>query len=116
MAYENRVKIQQLNIPEVLIQKYGAVSGQIAKKMAQNVRVIFKTDFGIGITGIAGPSGGSRHKPVGLVYIAIAGSQATRCSKNFFLGSRTEIQERASHKALDLLRQQLLDLNRRRLS
>ena len=108
VAYDNRVKIQQLKVPEALIRKYGAVSGQTAKKMAQNVRVIFKTDFGIGITGIAGPSGGSKRKPVGLVYIAIAGPQATRCSENFFFGNRPEIQERASHQALDLLRQQLL--------
>ena len=108
VAYDNRVKIQQLKVPETLIRKHGAVSSQTAKKMAQNVRAIFKTDFGIGITGIAGPSGGSKRKPVGLVYIAIAAAGGAQCSENFFFGSRPEIQERASHKALDLLRQLLL--------
>ncbi len=108
IAYDNQIKVRELRIPRPLIRKYGAVSGTIAKKMAQNVKVLFQTDIGIGITGIAGPSGGSRRKPVGLVYIAISRRRATPCSKHLFLGSRPEIQERAAHEALDLLRLELL--------
>ena len=108
IAYDNSIKTNQLAIPKTMIEKKGAVSMAVAKKMSQNIRMVFKTDFGIGVTGIAGPSGGSKQKPVGLVYIAIATNHATRCFGNLFLGSRLEIQERAAHTALDLLRLELL--------
>ena len=104
VVYSNDLKKSLLNIPESVLKKNGAVSGAAAKHMAGNVRRILHTDIGLGITGIAGPSGGSRRKPVGLVFIAIADSSQVRVIKNRFFGTRGEITAAAAHKALDLLR------------
>ena len=76
--------------------------------MARSVGKIFKTNYGVAITGIAGPSGGSKLKPVGLVCIAIADGKKVRCTKNRFFGTRTEIKSRAASTALNLLRVHLL--------
>ena len=72
VTYSNQTKISQLNISADLLAAEGAVSEAVAKAMAVQVKQIAQTDFGIGITGIAGPGGGSPEKPVGLVYIALA--------------------------------------------
>ncbi len=111
IAYGNRIKNSILGVDEALLKKHGAVSEVAAKKMAQNVREILKTNYGIALTGIAGPGGGSSKKPVGLVYIALADGRKTTCCKNQFFGTRVEIKNRAAHKALDLLRLRLLTLN-----
>ena len=70
------------------------------------MRRLFKTDYGIGITGIAGPEGGTKKKPVGLVYIAASTPQRTFCKKYQFSGARTQIKSRAAHEALKLLRRE----------
>ena len=108
VSYHNRIKTLELGIAAELIKKHGAVSEIVAKKMAENIQSKFGADYGIGITGIAGPSGGSAAKPVGLVYIAIAGKNKVLCRKKQFFGNRVEIQSRAAHHALDLLRLELL--------
>ena len=110
VSYHNRIKILELGIPPDLIKQKGAVSEAIAKKMARNIRLKFNADYGIGITGIAGPTGGSALKPVGLVYIALTSKRKTFCEKKRFFGNRGEIQSRAANHALDLLRLELLNL------
>ena len=108
ISYSNTVKHEQLGIDRAVIKKQGAVSPQVATLMAKNVRQLLKADYGIGITGIAGPDGGSKLKPVGLIYIAVAGKRKIFCKKFQFFGTRSEIKSRAAHKALDLLKLELL--------
>ena len=86
----------------------GAVSPEVARAMAERVRELGQADFGIGITGIAGPGGGSDDKPVGLVYIAVAGPEGTELTKNIFPGQRADVRWRATQTALDMLRKQLI--------
>ena len=104
VAYDNRIKIAQLGIKKALLQKYGAVSSQVAGKMAENIRKKFGSDYGIGITGITGPDGGSKEKPVGLVYIAVSSKKKTIIQKNIFRGGRRRIRTLAANQALNLLR------------
>lgn len=113
VAYDNSVKSEFLSVPGALIKKYGAVSPQVAQSMAKNIRVKFKTDVGLGITGIAGPAGATPSKPLGLVYIAIANGQDTQVHRHIFMGSRSDIKHRASLAALEHLRLMLLKLKRR---
>ncbi len=103
IAYDNKAKVNLLKISPNIIKKHGAVSLPVAKLMAQNVRKILNTDFGIGITGIAGPTGGSKNKPVGLVFIALANKQKTILSQCHFKGSRISIKTQAVNKALEML-------------
>ena len=105
IAYDNKAKIKLLNIPPSLIKKHGAVSLPVAKGIAQNVRKILNTSFGIGITGIAGPSGGTKDKPVGLVFIALATKQKTILAEYHFKGSRLSVKTQAANQALQMLYQ-----------
>ena len=103
VAYSNLAKTKILHVPSALLKQHGAVSEPVARRMAQNVRTLGNTDFGISITGIAGPGGGTRQKPVGLVFIAVAGKGYT-VVKNFHLkGSRQQIKQQATSQALRLL-------------
>ncbi|NLM51941.1 MAG: competence/damage-inducible protein A [Firmicutes bacterium] len=111
VTYSNQAKVSQLHIAEALLAAEGAVSESVAKAMANNVRQIAHTDFGIGITGIAGPTGGTEEKPVGLVYIALATPSQVKCHKFNFLGTRENIKERAVISALNMLRLYLLEHN-----
>jgi nicotinamide-nucleotide amidase len=104
VAYDNSVKIKELGLSKSLLGKYGAVSAPVAETMAQNIRETLNTDYSIAITGIAGPSGGSTKKPVGLVYIALSSRQKTIVTKNHFSGTRAEIKDRSAKTALNLLR------------
>ena len=103
IAYSNEAKIKILKVKDATIKKFGAVSEQTALEMAIGVRKIFKTDFGISITGIAGPEGGTKKKPVGLVYIAISLLLESLCLKYIFHGSRLKIKSQACNRALHLL-------------
>ncbi|MBU1905677.1 MAG: CinA family protein [Candidatus Omnitrophica bacterium] len=105
VCYSNKAKESILKIPYALIRKNGAVSKSVAGKMAQNVRRFAKTEFGIGITGIAGPTGGTPAKPVGTVFIAIASKNKTICKKFHFKGTRNSIRKQSCLKALELLKQ-----------
>lgn len=110
IAYSNEVKVSALKVPPQLLKRYGAVSRQVATQMAKNIREIVGTDYGLGVTGIAGPSGGTRSKPVGLVYIALATPKNTVCHKFNFTGERKIIKFKTSQAALDMMRRYFLCL------
>lgn len=108
-CYANRAKIELLGVAESLLKKYGAVSAQVAKAMAQGIRTGSKVDVGLSVTGIAGPGGGTARKPVGLVYVGLAASKGTATTAFRFYGERDAITLRASQAALDVLRRWLCD-------
>lgn len=111
VSYSNEAKIQMLKISNDLIKAYGAVSSQAAMAMAESVRRISNTELGIGVTGIAGPTGGTPEKPVGLVYIAISEKgKETRCKGYNFAGNRGMIRMKASQFALNIIRRALLNI------
>jgi nicotinamide-nucleotide amidase len=111
VTYSNAAKEQDLGVPAELIAKHSAVSEEVAQAMAQRAKERAKSDWGVGITGIAGPSGGTPEKPVGLVYIALAGPQGVYGRRCQFPGDRAGIRLRAAQMALTLLRLKLLGLN-----
>jgi len=111
VSYANRIKTEQVGVDAALLQEYGAVSPETATAMAQGIRSKFVTDIGVGITGIAGPGGSTPEKPVGLVYIAVAGPQGVVVEEEHFSGQRTAIKTRAVNSALDLLRRYLQTKN-----
>jgi nicotinamide-nucleotide amidase len=104
VAYSNKAKIDILKIPAKLILKKGAVSKEIASKLASSVRKLANTDLGIGITGIAGPTAGTPKKPVGTVFIAIDNKKREICKKFLFHGSRITIRKKSALKTLELLK------------
>lgn len=108
VTYSNDAKIRLLGVPADLIGEYGAVSAPVAEAMAEGVRLRAETDFGIAVTGIAGPGGGTEQKPVGLVYIALSDDAHTEHRKLMLPGDRQLIRWRASQAALDLLRHRLI--------
>lgn len=107
VAYANEVKVRALGVSEEALSREGAVSPVVAGQMAEGVRRRFGSDFGLGITGIAGPGGGTDKKPVGLVYIALADAQGTEVREHRFAGRRAIIKEWSAQMALDLLRRKL---------
>lgn len=108
VAYSNELKMQLLGVSAETLREHGAVSEPTAREMAEGIRRLTCSDFGIGTTGIAGPTGGTPEKPVGLVYIAVAAANGTRVREHRFLGRRSEIKWRASQAALVMLREELL--------
>ncbi|MBS3887039.1 MAG: competence/damage-inducible protein A [Dethiobacter sp.] len=111
VVYSNRSKTELLGVQPELIEKHGAVSEEVARKMAENLRRRSSCDFALAITGVAGPTGGTAEKPVGLVFIAIAKAEGISCRKFNFIGNRETIKERAVMAALNMLRLYLLDIN-----
>ena len=103
IAYANGIKAALLGVPPALLKRHGAVSAPVAQAMAQGARQRLKTDFAIATTGIAGPTGATPGKPVGLVFIAVASSKKTMTKKFIFKGSRSRIKEQAADQALSLL-------------
>src|SRR2546430_9217429 len=108
VTYSNESKTRLLGVDKKLIKEFGAVSQQVARDMARGVRHIAKTDFGLAVTGIAGPGGGTEEKPVGLIYIALADDAHTEHRKLMIPGDRELVRWRASQAALDMLRRRLL--------
>ncbi|MFA5335188.1 MAG: nicotinamide-nucleotide amidohydrolase family protein, partial [Candidatus Omnitrophota bacterium] len=104
IAYSNDAKIRLLGVRPGTLAKFGAVSRQTAMEMAENVRTAAGSDIGLSVTGIAGPSGATKGKPVGLVYIALAGKKGCYCREFRFRGEREVVKFRTSQAALDLLR------------
>lgn len=104
ISYSNQSKIDILGVPAALIAKKGAVNTEVALKMAKEIRRMASADFGIGITGIAGPGGGTREKPVGTVFIAVTGKKNGVCRKFSFRGNRGAIRKESALKALLLLK------------
>jgi len=103
ISYSNKAKIELLGVTEDLLEKYGAVSEQVAKAMATGVRIQSNVDIGIATTGIAGPTGGTKDKPVGLVYIAVSTDDTTIVKKFQFSGDRLENKENTCDAALQML-------------
>ena len=103
VAYDNAAKTKILGVSPALFKKHGAVSEPVAAAMAQGARKILNTDYGLSITGIAGPGGGSQAKPVGLVFIAISSKGETTVKKFLFKGSRLVIKKSACQRALKML-------------
>jgi nicotinamide-nucleotide amidase len=109
VAYSNQAKIDELGVSKDLIAQYGAVSEQVAKVMADGTKKKAETDFAIGITGIAGSSGGSEQKPVGLVYISVSADNNTEVKRFILPGDRELIRLRAALTGLNMLRLRLLN-------
>jgi len=108
VAYANEAKMEIVGVPEGVLREHGAVSEPCARAMAEGVRARAGTDYAIATTGIAGPGGGTREKPVGLVYVAVAGPEGTVCVSQTWPGTREQFKQRVSQMALGLLRRQLL--------
>lgn len=104
VTYSNESKENFLGVPGALIKKYGAVSRQVSEEMALGIKHFACTDIGIGITGIAGPGGGSRRHPVGLAYIAFVTDRKRIVREFRFKGSRQDIRWQVSQAALDMIR------------
>jgi nicotinamide-nucleotide amidase len=107
VTYSDNAKCDELGVPVELIDKYGAVSEQVAKAMAQGARENAGTDFAIGITGIAGPTGGGEQKPVGLVYVSIDSDNGCETKRLVIPGDREFIRVQAAQTALNMLRLEL---------
>jgi len=108
VAYNNSIKINFLKIPSRLIAQKGAVSQDVAALMAKSAKKLSKSDLGIGITGIAGPAGGSIQKPVGTVFIALNAKGKKICKRFIFKGNRSAIRKKTAFKALELLKSLLI--------
>ena len=108
VSYSNVAKTELLGVPAALIERHGAVSGEVASAMAKGIREQAKTDLGLAVTGIAGPSGGTPEKPVGLVYIALASPAGVKVDEHRFLGTRSQVRQRAAQTALDMVRRHLI--------
>ena len=108
VVYSNPLKTQFANVPKTLIGQHGAVSREVAVAMAEGIRKRCVSSYGIGITGVAGPSGGTEQKPVGLVYIALAGEEGTQVVERNFPGDRKRIRQFATQQALEMIRRALL--------
>jgi competence/damage-inducible protein CinA-like protein len=108
VVYSNELKTQFAGVPKELLDKYGAVSREVAAALAEGIRKRCLSSYGVGITGVAGPTGGTEQKPVGLVYIALAGDEGTQVVERNFPGDRKRIRTFASLQALEMIRRALL--------
>lgn len=108
VVYSNEVKTEFAGVPARLIAKYGAVSREVAVAMAEGIRKRCQATLGVGITGVAGPKGGTPEKPVGLVYHALASETGTEVVERNFPGDRKRIRWFASQQALDMMRRKLM--------
>ncbi len=109
VCYSNRAKTELLGVPEAMIREHGAVSEPVAVAMARAIRDRAGTDLGVGITGIAGPTGGTPTKPVGTVVVGVAWAGGERVRTLWFPGDREQVKFHASQAALDMVRRHLLD-------
>lgn len=108
IAYANEIKEKELNVNPGDIKKHGAVSQEVAEQMANGIRKKYNTDYGIGITGIAGPAGGSEEKPVGTVWVAVASSKNIISKKFTFGDNRERNIKKAAVAALNMLRKEII--------
>jgi nicotinamide-nucleotide amidase len=108
ITYCNEAKTSQLGVSEATLAAHGAVSEPVAAEMADGVRQRFNTDWGIGITGIAGPSGGTEDKPVGTVCIGLSGRDGSEVVRRIFHGDRPMVRLRSALTALNMLRLKLI--------
>ena len=108
VVYSDLLKIELAGVPKPLIEQHGAVSREVAVALAEGIRRKTSATFGLGVTGIAGPGGGTEEKPVGLVYVAVSDGKQTDAVEKRFGGERETIRSWASQQALDLVRRRLM--------
>jgi nicotinamide-nucleotide amidase len=109
VAYSNDVKVAQAGVPAELIERHGAVSEEVAEALADGARSRLEADVGVGLTGVAGPGGGTEEKPVGLVWLSVSGPGEERLTRSVNLpGGRFDVRDRATTVAMHLLRRALL--------
>ena len=108
VCYSDRAKVELLNVPAALISQHGAVSEPVARAMAEGIRALAASDVGIGITGIAGPGGGTAEKPVGTVAIAVATRDDVRVRTFRFFGGREMVKFQSAQTAMNMLRLMML--------
>lgn len=107
ISYTNQVKEKILGVPAEILEEHGAVSSQTALTMAQGVRKLLGTDWGISVTGLAGPNSDDSGKPVGLVYVAASGQEKEEVRECFFSGDRSSVRAQAVEDVLRLLDQMI---------
>ncbi|MFW9947939.1 MAG: CinA family protein [Candidatus Odinarchaeota archaeon] len=107
VCYSNKSKIELLNVDPKSIDSLGAVSEAVARQLAYNIRILSKVDIGIGITGIAGPTGGTSEKPVGLVYIGFSTEEETIIEKYNFNANRINFKELVLEKIIEFLEKKI---------
>jgi nicotinamide-nucleotide amidase len=115
VTYSNESKERLLGVPHELLLEYGAVSEPVARKMAEGARKITGAEYGLSVTGIAGPDGGTEEKPVGLVFVGLSDAEGTfaeRVDLSAWAKSRGAIRERSANRAFDLLRLRLEERNK----
>lgn len=110
VSYANAVKMEELGIPADMLELEGAVSRPVVEKMAQGVRAALRTEWSIAVSGVAGPDGGTAEKPVGTVWLAVAGPDGVRSAMGRFSGSRDLVIKRSALAALNMLRKSLLNV------
>jgi nicotinamide-nucleotide amidase len=103
VTYSNEAKIRDLNVESEVIEKYGAVSSEVAAAMSKGVKNRTKSDYSVGVTGIAGPGGGNEHKPTGLVYIGVCSDNKCHVKQFRFIGDRQTVRLRAGQQAINML-------------
>ena len=108
VVYSNDLKTLFADIPPLMIEAHGAVSREVAVALAENIREICNADIGVGVTGIAGPAGGTEEKPVGLVYVAVSNGHKQEVVQRRFFGDRERVRRWASQQALDMVRRILM--------
>jgi len=108
IVYSNQLKTELAGVPAEMIERHGAVSREVAAALAEGIRYRCEATLGVGITGVAGPTGGTPEKPVGLVFHAVAGDRGTEVVQRNFPGDRKRIRRFASTMALDMVRRKLM--------
>ena len=108
IVYDNEMKTLFANVPPMLVAQHGAVSREVAAALAEGIREECRASVGVGITGVAGPTGGTDEKPVGLVYVAVADGKRTEVVERKFSGDRDRIRWWATQQALDMVRRRLM--------
>jgi nicotinamide-nucleotide amidase len=108
VAYDNRLKVEVLGVPQALIEEKGAVSASVAEAMAVGCRIRLKTDLAVSTVGVAGPTGAGPDKPVGLVYVGLAWEGGSASTNFSWIGTRAEVQRRTTKLALNRVRLHLL--------
>ena len=109
VSYTNEVKMRLLNVKAETIEKFEVTSKEVALEMAEGVKNLMESDIGVGITGVAGPTGSTEKSPVGFVYIAIAGVHGDVTEEYHLIGNRSEIKWQATEAALMMIRKYLLE-------
>jgi len=107
ISYSNQIKERLLRVPARVLEQYGAVSAETANGMASGVRQLLQVDLALAVTGIAGPSGATPDKPLGLTYVALSSAKGEQCRRHLWDGDRSQNREWSARAALELLQEYL---------